>query len=1109
MKSYDFNNSFSPGEFQDFARDIVQIKENIFLESFAEGRDMGIDGRSVANDGYTIIFQAKRLKNGAGKIMTVMYEEKKKMDKLREMGKRIDRYILAVSDDLQPDTKDKVCQIMSPYIIAPQDILTRRDFNNLLSQKEYRIVEDKYYQLWIPSANVLREKLFELVNSALVQRSIECYKSVLEKKTIFVETAAFKEAVQRLQKNRVIIISGEPGVGKTTLAEQLSLYYFAKYHFRAFVSVSSVEELYTALGIEGRKVILYDDFWGSSGFDRFGSGKESGELVTFIDHIRRNKDCLLVMTTREYILEQGLEQNEELRRMVEEYKLECRVERYTNTEKLRIYYGHLKNSRLTWEQTRELQRNYHRVIYSPNYNPRVIKLFTEYITPDMSPEECVEEFDKYIQCPSDFWKRIFRDLSSEAKLLYVLTLLFPMPIEMELLEKSYNDQMKIQGNALEWKSFSDAVIELEKTVIRTDLYKRGETGILTVTYQNPSVKDFLIALIKENFEKYHAILSRNCQYYAQYVEYLKVLDQIGAPGEIYAKIYERTVEAISSESILFYDKYKIILQYTREIEKLSERYETERSYRDIGFGRIFQLILMYKDSCGEKMKTELSRIFQSAMQEISCYPELALPEDLHMLPEVIIAVYRTGICKKAFWMLDVYFNSMMRNREPISDTRIMRALPDIWTEYAEIHRDQVAEYLGKYYEAELCVAAVEGDGDEFAYQCFRCEENYEEYDLKIPEELNEKMKLYDTWVSVQEETDEFQEDHYDRKEESEGDINKDFKENFLNSILPIWIEDTEQWIELRMVQPEVKKILKQAYDGQHVVWSSFLYDEDSLEFLESFIIYSGGLSEDIAEILEGITRYIEEKSGLDKETFLEFMTCLEKRAENKRIWSEAEVEEACPEILFANEDLLGKMTEAHILVNRHHWYRVVNELLVFCIRMTVCVLSSNKRQEYYIAIQEQIKNGHIPHEDGMFWETLKTLEPGYYERYILAPVSNALYKRIMESGETWINAWIDYFNIAYEFEKDEITGGSCNGDPALSILETYLGFDPMEALMPEFSDKQIRLMKMKGILRSEEQTVTLRELEEHGLLAEFGLYEKIERLWNQICKWQLEVQYET
>ena len=240
MKSYDFNNSFSPGEFQDFARDIVQIKENIFEEGFAEGRDMGLDGRSVANDGYTIIFQAKRLKNGDSKILTVVHEEKRKMDKLREMGKRVDRYILAVSDDLRQDTKEKVYQIMSPYIINPDDILMKSDFNNLLGQKKYREVEDKYYQLWIPSTNVLRKKMFEVANSALVHQSVIHYEMAVKKKDIFVETAAFREASLHLKKNRVIIISGEPGVGKTTLAEQLSLYYFAKYHFRAFVFVSSL-----------------------------------------------------------------------------------------------------------------------------------------------------------------------------------------------------------------------------------------------------------------------------------------------------------------------------------------------------------------------------------------------------------------------------------------------------------------------------------------------------------------------------------------------------------------------------------------------------------------------------------------------------------------------------------------------------------------------------------------------------------------------------------------------------------------------------------------------------------------------------------------------------
>ena len=588
--SYDFYHAFSPTEFQNFARDIIQIKEHIILESFAEGRDMGIDGRYVAKDGYTIIFQAKGIKNAGDSIMKIMRTERTKMDKLLAKGKRVDRYILAIADNITVRKKDEIYQLMSPYIVSTDDILMKEDLNNLLSQKEYREVEDKYYQLWIPSANILRKQLFRMVNSALVQKSITCYEEILKKREVFVETSVFKDAVMQLRKNRVIIISGEPGVGKTTLAQQLSLYYYVKYHFQAFLSVSSVDELYIALEIEGKKVIFYDDFWGSNGFDKFGSGKQAGELVTFIDRIRRHKDCLLVMTTREYILEQGLEQNEELRRMVKDYELECRVEQYSDEEKLQIYYGHLKSSCLTWEQTRELQSHYRRVIYSPNYNPRVIELFTKHIKPDMSAEKCVVEFDKYIRCPQEFWKKIFHDLSEEAKILYMLTLIFPMPIEMQYLEKSYNDEMKAKTNTPEWKNFSDAVIELEKTVIRTDRYKRGEEGLLTITYQNPSARDFLIALVKENFEKYHTILIRNCQYYSQYVEYLKVLDEINVLEEIYGEVYRSAVHKINSDSILFYDKYKMILRYHQEIHKLSERYETEQNYRDIGFGRIFQQI---------------------------------------------------------------------------------------------------------------------------------------------------------------------------------------------------------------------------------------------------------------------------------------------------------------------------------------------------------------------------------------------------------------------------------------------------------------------------------------------------------------------------------------
>ena len=106
MRSYDFYNAFSPEEFQRFARDMVQIREGIVLESFAEGRDMGIDGRAVLEDGDTIIFQAKRMKQTGSSVLSTIQREREKLMKLQEIGIRVDRYILVMSEDLLAETKE-------------------------------------------------------------------------------------------------------------------------------------------------------------------------------------------------------------------------------------------------------------------------------------------------------------------------------------------------------------------------------------------------------------------------------------------------------------------------------------------------------------------------------------------------------------------------------------------------------------------------------------------------------------------------------------------------------------------------------------------------------------------------------------------------------------------------------------------------------------------------------------------------------------------------------------------------------------------------------------------------------------------------------------------
>jgi len=101
----------------------------------------------------------------------------------------------------------------------------------------------KYYQLWYPSTNILNRKLFDVVNGVLLQKSKMCYADMIEEKQIFVETSVYKEIISKVHKNKTVIISGEPGVGKTMLGKQVALFYLGKYHTETFINVSDMNDL--------------------------------------------------------------------------------------------------------------------------------------------------------------------------------------------------------------------------------------------------------------------------------------------------------------------------------------------------------------------------------------------------------------------------------------------------------------------------------------------------------------------------------------------------------------------------------------------------------------------------------------------------------------------------------------------------------------------------------------------------------------------------------------------------------------------------------------------------------------------------------------------------
>ena len=1129
MKSYDFYSTFEAMEFQDFARDIIQAREDIVIESFSEGKDKGIDGRCVGADGYTIILQAKKMVNTNERIINVIQKEKKKLDGLVEQGIRVDRYILVLTGDLSVDKKIKVQEMFSPYILEAKDIVGGKDLNNYLSNFKdiYGHVEEKYYKLWLQNTDTLKRTLHEIVNPKLVELSEIHFNDAVKKSSSFVETEVYNEAINKVQRNKVLIISGEPGVGKTTLANQIALFYLTKHKFDHYIYASSMNDLYIAKGIKGKKIIIFDDFWGGNGFDFFGNGIKIKELITFIEYIQKKSDCLLIMTAREYVLEQGLEKNADFRRLVEVNKLDCHIENYSKVDRLKIYYGHLKSTSLTWDQVNELRRIEQIVIDSPNYNPRVIEMFTKSITPDMEAEVCAEKFLAYLNCPTDFWKQIFGELSQEAKVVYLLMAIMPLPVEANILKQCYSNTVKDNQKELEWKGFSEIIIELERTVIRIDLYNDA----MAITYQNPSVKDFVLKLLRENFESYNDILQRSCIYYSQCVEYLKFLRELPVSKVLYGDVMKKAIGLIRSESILFYDKHMsgFVSHRYYEISKYYERYSTDSDCSERGFGRYFQIMLLYKNVDDEELQKWFMKKFEDITMVIDRYPESVLWEDLQTYPEVAKHLEEEGVCNDFKRAIEVHMDSVMRNREEIDVDFFRHSYKEGWTEYLDLNREKVGHYLERYYDAEFCLAAATKDSEEFYYLENSSEEIFQECSIEMPESLCAKIRQYGSWLEEEDGEVADKEDEIQKGNIQDIEVTMlDFEENFLNTIMPTEIDDLDIWLDMKMVSNETKSILESAWDRDDKFWSLFFYDEETLEFLIKFLHYQGHLAKTTSEAIDDVVNYMMNECKLSGEELFELLNSISLIDEDIDIFSDEELKDICPNGYAWNADIIEKMLESRMLVNRHNWYRVTNLVLTFsayiyCVRQ----LTEKERECYYRAIFDMVgchdDNGGDDKEEialkeklieialkwkedeesgKLLWQVLYELDEILFEKYILAPAARETYDEF--AGATRVekfNTFVDEFEMLVGLTEDGEQFWGIRHKYKYFIITDDLVASPLQKLRSTiFTEKQKEILRRNGHLHQDIVVISLEELRKRELLKVLEIDEKLEAMWDDMCE---------
>ena len=479
MNTYDFRN-LSHADFEDLARDLIGKEMGVRFEAFSEGPDGGMDGRhSKGTD--LIVLQAKHYAGSTfSTLKNRMNREKEALHKLNSP-----RYILVTSHPLTPLKKKKLIEVCGSELLCEHDIWGPKDLNALL--RKFPDIEKSHVKLWLSSSGVL-ERVIHSASHAYNNITIG---EIEAKLRVYAPNPSLDAGQKILEKNHVLIISGSPGVGKTTLAEMLAFAYI--YEDWELKSIRCLDDGFSSIDDTKSQIFLFDDFLGRVALDRRALSQKDSDLYRFLNRIRKSANARFILTTRAYIFEEARRGSEYLASPtldISKYTLDVGV--YTRRVKARILYNHLVVSQVPREYISSLLKSdiVKKVVDHKNYNPRIIEWMTDEVRlGDIAPEDYPGNFLDILNNPQRLWDTAFRDHLTKRCQHLLLALFFcsEFGAHIEDLAAVYNSlhaRLCVKyGESYGPKDFEESLKILEGSFLTI--------SNKNVYFINPSVKDYL------------------------------------------------------------------------------------------------------------------------------------------------------------------------------------------------------------------------------------------------------------------------------------------------------------------------------------------------------------------------------------------------------------------------------------------------------------------------------------------------------------------------------------------------------------------------------------------------------------------------------------------
>lgn len=543
----------SPYEFESIVGDLLATDRAVTYERFRRGPDLGIDLRRYDAKGDLEVVQCKHyLGSSFSQLRVAARAECHRLERL-DPGPSL--YWFVTSQQLSPKNKSTLLEDLEPWIDRPDHVLGANDLEALLDS--HPEVERRHVKMWLPGGTALAA----LLRAGTYHRSRALITEIEADLRLYVQTNSLRDAREIMHREGVCLVSGPPGIGKTTLARML----LAESMHDGWEPIEishDVSEAWEVLDPEVQQVFYYDDFLGTTTLGELEKN-EDRRLISLIEHISKSGTSRFLLTTREYILQQATGLYETFRRAdLPHRRFMLTLDRYSRFERALIVHNHLYHSSLAPPVLEGIAdgNRYERIIDHRNFNPRLIALIVEQATAGEEPkdgEAFVAGAQAVLDNPAELWRTAFERQLDPAQQGLLLNLLF-MPHEAQLgdLETAYASYCRELGVSARAGLFADCLRVLDDTFTRSS---RPEDQVL-ITFANPSIEEFIRSRLTPGLIE--SLLQSAC-FFEQFRQLMRLAEQIDATIER-ALVTATAIRLFDSETADWIVHRKLDGRQTRE-----------------------------------------------------------------------------------------------------------------------------------------------------------------------------------------------------------------------------------------------------------------------------------------------------------------------------------------------------------------------------------------------------------------------------------------------------------------------------------------------------------------------------------------------------------------